>query len=174
LSATSGDYSGGFGEVKASGMTRIDPAVCGSDIAAVHALFREYAAALPFSLAYQGFEAELAGLPAPYVPPEGCLLLARHGADFLGTVGLKRLGDGVAEIKRLYVVPEARGRGLGRMLLTRIVDEARQKRYGRVRLDSDRRSMAPAIALYGALGFLEIPAYGPDLGGRIAFFEKLL
>jgi ribosomal protein S18 acetylase RimI-like enzyme len=100
--------------------------------------------------------------------------VARRGADFLGTVGLKRLGDGVAEIKRLYVVPEARRSGLGRMLLTRIVDEARRKQYSRVRLDSDRRSMAPAIALYCALGFVEIPPYGPDLDGRLAFFEKLL
>jgi GNAT superfamily N-acetyltransferase len=97
-----------------------------------------------------------------------------RGADCLGTVGLKWLAVGVAEVKRLYVVPEARGRGVGRMLLTRIVDEARRKQYSRVRLDSDRRSMAAALALYRALGFIEIPAYGPDLGGRIAFFEKLL
>jgi GNAT superfamily N-acetyltransferase len=168
------DYSVGFGKVKGPRMTRIGPAVSASDIAAVHALFREYAAALPFSLSYQGFEAELAGLPAPYVPPDGCLLLARRGALCLGTVGLKRLGAGVAEIKRLYVVPEARGGGIGGMLLTRIIDEARAKRYARVRLDSDRRSMAPAIALYRALGFVEIAPYGPDLDGRIAFFEKRL
>ena len=155
-------------------MTTIRQAVSKSDFAAALVLFRRYAASLPFSLSYQGFEAELAGLPAPYVPPDGGLLLARRAADYLGTVGLKRLGNGIAEIKRLYVVPEARGRGLGRMLLTRIVDEARRKQYGRVRLDSDRLSMAPAIALYHALGFVEIPAYGPDLDGRIAFFEKLL
>ena len=155
-------------------MTTIGPAVSDSDIAAVHALFRLYAASVPFSLSYQGFETELAGLPAPYVPPDGCLLLARRGAECLGTVGLKPLGPGLAEIKRLYVVPEARGGGLGRVLLTRIVDEARKKRYRRVRLDSDRRSMAPAIALYRTLGFVEIPAYGPDLGGRLAFFEKRL
>jgi putative acetyltransferase len=155
-------------------MTEIGVAVSASDIEAVLGLFRRYAASLPFSLSYQGFEAELATLPAPYAPPEGCLLLARRGADYLGTVGLKRLGDGVAEIKRLYVVPEARGRGLGRMLLRRIVEAARAAGYVRVRLDSDRRSMASAIALYRALGFVEIPAYGPDLNGRIAFFEKLL
>jgi GNAT superfamily N-acetyltransferase len=155
-------------------MTKIGPAVSARDIAAVHVLFREYAAALPFSLSYQGFEAELAGLPAPYVPPDGCLLLARCGALCLGTVGLKRLDAGAAEIKRLYVVPAARGRGLGRMLLTRAIDKARARRYVRVRLDSDRRSMASAIALYRALGFVEIPPYGPDLDGRIAFFEKRL
>jgi GNAT superfamily N-acetyltransferase len=154
-------------------MTTIGQAVSPSDIEAVLMLFRRYAASLPFSLSYQGFEAELETLPAPYAPPDGCLLLARCGADYLGMVGLKRLGEGVAEIKRLYVVPEARRCGLGGMLLTRIVDVARARGYARVRLDSDRRSMAPAIALYRALGFVEIPAYGPDLSGRIAFFEKL-
>jgi putative acetyltransferase len=155
-------------------LATIGPAISAADIGAAHALFQRYGDSLPFSLSYQGFEAELAALPAPYVPPDGCLLVARCGPDYLGAVGLKRLGDGVGEIKRLYVVPEARGGGLGRMLLTRILNEARARRYVRVRLDSDRRSMAPAIALYRALGFVEIPAYGPDLDGRIAFFEKLL
>jgi putative acetyltransferase len=155
-------------------MTTIGPAVSDADIRAVQALFRGYAASLPFSLSYQGFEAELASLPGGYAPPDGCLLLARRGARCLGTVGLRGLGAGMAEIKRLYVVPAARGAGLGRMLLTRIVEEARQRRYSRVRLDSDRRSMAPAIALYRTLGFVEIPPYGPDLDGRLAFFEKRL
>jgi putative acetyltransferase len=155
-------------------MATIGPAISAADIGAAHALFQRYADALPFSLSYQGFAAELAALPAPYVPPDGCLLVARCGPDYRGTVGLKRLGDGVGEIKRLYVVPETRGGGLGRRLLMRIIDEARARRYVRVRLDSDRRSMSPAIALYRTLGFVEIPAYGPDLDGRIVFFEKLL
>jgi ribosomal protein S18 acetylase RimI-like enzyme len=137
-------------------------------------LLSRYVAALPFSLAYQGFAAELTSLPAPYLPPNGCLLLARDAVAGLGTVGLKRWDDGIAEIKRLYVVPEARGRGLGRLLLTRVIAEAQAKHYVRVRLDSDARSMAPAIALYRSLGFVEIPPYGPDPDARLAFFEKLL
>jgi ribosomal protein S18 acetylase RimI-like enzyme len=152
----------------------IGPVVGDPDIAAVRTLLSRYAAALPFSLAYQGFAAELDALPVPYVLPDGCLLLARDGIAGLGTVGLKRLEQGVAEIKRLYVVPEARGRGLGRRLLARVIDRARAAGYLRVRLDSDRCSMAAAIALYRAFGFVEISPYGPDLGGRIAFFEKPL
>jgi GNAT superfamily N-acetyltransferase len=128
------------------------------DIEGVRALFRRYGESLSFSLAYQSFEGELAGLPAPYVPP--------HGS--------KRLSVGIAEAKRLYVVPEARGRGIGKMLLTRIIDVAWEKGYERIRLDSHRSSMATAITMYRSLGFVEIPPYGADLGGEIAFFEKCL
>jgi ribosomal protein S18 acetylase RimI-like enzyme len=81
---------------------------------------------------------------------------------------------GIAEVKRLYVVPEARGCGIGRMLLSRIIDDAQEKGYERIRLDSHRQSMTTAIAMYRSLGFFEIPPYSLDLGGEIAFFEKSL
>lgn len=144
------------------------------EIATVRGLFRAYAERLPFSLDFQGFAAELTGLPAPYVPPAGCLLLARQEGAARGMVGLKPLAPGIAEAKRLYVVPEARGTGLGRRLAERVLAAAVEKGYARVRLDAHRPSMAGAIALYRSLGFVEIAPYGPDLGGEIAFFEKLL
>jgi len=144
---------------------RITQALSDNDIETVRALFRAYAESLPFSLAFQGFEPELAGLPAPYVP---------HDDLTTGVVGLKPLAPGIAEIKRLYVVPEARGQGLGKRLAERAIAEARAKGYARVRLDTHRPSMGAAIALYRSLGFREIPPYGPDLAGDIAFFEKTL
>jgi putative acetyltransferase len=150
----------------------ITPVSSINDIEAVRALFRHYGESLSFSLAFQDFEAELAGLPAPYVPPRGSLLIAKGGLEYLGAVGLKHLSVGIAEIKRLYVVPEARRCGVGRMLLTRIIDDASLKGYERVRLDSHRPSMTAAIAIYRSLGFVEIAPYGPDLDGEIAFFEK--
>src|SRR5205823_11485200 len=104
--------------------------------------------------------------------PGGCLLLARDGdGAAIGIVGLKPLAPGTAEIKRLYIVPAARGGGLGRALIERAIDEARARGYQRVRLDSHRASMGPAIALYRRLGFYEVPPYGPDCGGAFAFFE---
>ena len=145
-----------------------------TDIDAVRRLFRAYAASLPFSLDFQGFHAEQAGLPAPYAPTGGCLLLARRGSNAMGVVGLKPLAPGIAEIKRLFVVPEARGLGLGKRLAEHAIAEARARGYERVRLDTHRPSMAAAIALYRSLGFVEIPPYGPDLDGQIAFFEKRL
>jgi ribosomal protein S18 acetylase RimI-like enzyme len=152
----------------------ITQALSDSDIETARRLFRAYAESLPFSLAFQGFEAELAGLPAPYLPPGGCLLLARRDGEVAGVIGLKPLAPGTAEIKRLFVVPEARGLGLGKRLAERAIAEARAKGYERVRLDTHRPSMPGAIALYRSLGFAEIPPYGPDLDGQIAFFEKRL
>ena len=138
-------------------------------------MFRAYADSLPFDLGFQNFDAELAGLPAPYLPPGGCLLLAHDGnGEALGVVGLKPLSPGIAEIKRLYVVPAARGAGLGRKLLERAIETARGRGYARVRLDSHRASMTAGIALYHRLGFVEIPPYGPDFNGAFAFFELLL
>ena len=145
-----------------------------ADIETVRRLFHAYAESLPFSLAFQNFIAELDSLPAPYVAPGGCLLIAKRDSRAIGVVGLKPLAAGIAEIKRLYVVPEARGGGLGRALAERAIAEARAKGYERVRLDTHRPSMAAAIALYRGLGFAEIPPYGPDLDGEIAFFEKRL
>jgi putative acetyltransferase len=150
----------------------IDDARNGADIETARRLFRAYAAALPFSLDFQNFAEELAGLPAPYTRPAGCLLLARADGAAVGVVALKPLAAGIAEIKRLYVVPGARGAGVGGMLAERAVVAASAKGYQRVRLDTP--SMIAAIALYRRLGFVEIPPYGPDLGGEIAFFEKKL
>jgi ribosomal protein S18 acetylase RimI-like enzyme len=142
------------------------------DIGVVRSLFQRHAGALPFDLGFQNFAAELAGLPAPYCPPDGALLIASKEAAVVGVVGIKRLAPGVAEIKRLYIAPEARGQGIGQSLLGRALDEARLLGYHSVRLDSHRPTMAAAIALYRRLGFREIPPYGPDMGGEIVFFEK--
>ena len=152
----------------------ITTANSGRDLETVRWLFRAYAQSLPFSLDFQGFAVELAGLPVPYAPPAGCLLIAKRGSGAVGVVGVKPLIAGIAEIKRLYVVPEARGTGLGRRVTERAIAEARAKGYDRVRLDTHRSSMTAAIALYRRLGFVEIAPYGPDLGGQIAFFEKNL
>jgi ribosomal protein S18 acetylase RimI-like enzyme len=147
------------------------------EIAAVRQLFRDYAGTLPFDLAYQGFEQELAGLPQPYAAPTGVLLVARDGqARLLGTVGVKRLADDIAEIKRLYVVPAGRGQGLGQALLQSAIASAARLHYSRVRLDSHRPSMTAAIALYRRLGFAEIEPYGakPSTDADMCFFERAL
>src|SRR5712664_290538 len=109
----------------------IDEACNPADIETARFLFRAYAASLPFSLDFQNFAAELAGLPAPYTPPAGCLLLAWREQAAIGVVGLKPLAAGIAEIKRLYVMPQARGAGLGRRLAERALAAASAKGYER-------------------------------------------
>src|SRR5947209_1459609 len=101
---------------KGSMLFTITAARTEADLETVRRLFRAYAESLPFSLDFQGFAAELAGLPMPYAPPNGCLLLARRDGEAIGVVGLKPLAPGIAEIKRLYVVPDARRLGLGKQL----------------------------------------------------------
>src|SRR4051794_30917734 len=101
----------------------------GGDVEQARRLFVEYQAALGIDLCFQGFAEELATLPGNYSRPGGRLLLAAHGATVLGGIALRQLGASDCEMKRLYVRPEGRGRGIGRMLATAVVGEAREAGY---------------------------------------------
>src|SRR6516162_7547851 len=81
---------------------------------------QEYAASIAETLCFQGFDAEVAGLPGRYAPPAGCLLLAVRGDRPVGCVAMRDLGGGTCEMKRLYVAPEARGQGVGRLLVAQV------------------------------------------------------
>ena len=139
-------------------------------VAAARRLFEEYAASLGFDLGFQGFEAELRGLPGAYAPPGGVLLLLVEGETTLGCVALRRLDDEAAELKRLYLRPEARGGGRGRALTEAALREARGLGYRRVRLDTVP-GMEAAQALYRTLGFREIAPYRENPIPGAAFLE---
>jgi putative acetyltransferase len=125
----------------------------------IRSLFLEYAKSLGFSLCFQSFDVELKNLPGDYGPPSGRLLLARSGDSAAGCIALHKLETGVCEMKRLYVRPDYRGRGLGRMLVERLIAEARIIGYERMRLDTIASEMRDAIALYRTMGFEEIAPY---------------
>jgi ribosomal protein S18 acetylase RimI-like enzyme len=141
-----------------------------ADIEAARRLFSEYAASLGFSLCFQGFDEELASLPGKYAPPKGALLLAGGS----GVVAVRPISAKIAEMKRLYVVPSARGSGLGQRLAQAAIAAARDAGYEAIRLDTIEATMRPAMALYRRLGFIEIPAYydNPIVGAR--YFELKL
>jgi GNAT superfamily N-acetyltransferase len=143
------------------------------DVALARALFREYADGLGVDLCFQGFERELAELPGDYVPPGGCLLLARAGTELAGCVALRPLGPGLGEMKRLYLRPAFRGRGLGRRLVEELLRRATAAGCERVLLDT-LPSMTEAIALYRSLGFRDVPPYRPNPVPGAAFLEVRL
>jgi putative acetyltransferase len=128
-------------------------------IATIRKLFLEYAESLGFSLCFQGFEKELAELPGDYVPPEGRLLLATFEGQPAGCVALHRLVPEICEMKRLYVRPQFRSKGLGKALAERIINEARQIGYKKLRLDTVEPVMRAAVMMYRTLGFREIAPY---------------
>jgi putative acetyltransferase len=143
-------------------MISIDSALWPADASVVHELFEEYAESLGFDLCFQGFDVELATLPGRYAPPSGRLLLARLDGLPVGCVALRGLDDGICEMKRLYVRPEARGTGAGTLLTDAIIAEARAAGYTRMRLDTIAPIMERAVSLYRRRGFVEIPAYAEN------------
>jgi ribosomal protein S18 acetylase RimI-like enzyme len=143
------------------------------EVLMVRCLFEEYAASLGVDLCFQGFEKELAGLPGGYAPPQGRLLLALQDGQTAGCVALRALDPGVCEMKRLYVRPDFRSHGIGRVLVDRIIQGARQAGYRHMRLDT-LPSMAAALVLYRRLGFQEIEPYYKNPVKGAVFLELQL
>ena len=152
----------------------IRPVRTDDDLAVVIALFEGYVATLTVDLGYQDFSSELAGLPGKYAPPKGELLLARDAAGRpLGCVGLRPLPNGCCEMKRLYLLPPARGLGLGKAMTEAVIETARTLGYKELRLDT-LPSMTTAMRLYDAMGFERIgPYYAPTPEGTVFMRLKL-
>lgn len=133
------------------------------DMSVVRELLLEYERSLGVDLSFQHFEEEVAGLPGDYDP----ILIARDGDRIAGCVALRRIDGETSEMKRLYLRPEFRGRGVGRALAEAIIAAARARGFARIRLDT-LPSMPEAVALYESLGFRDIAPYrhNPIAGTR--------
>jgi len=133
-----------------------------ADLVTVKRLFEAYAASLGVDLCFQGFADELAALPGAYAPPRGALLLALQDGATIGCVALRPLDDengrAIGEVKRLYVVPQARGARAGRALMDALLERARTLGYDTLKLDT-LATMTSARALYASLGFRECAPY---------------
>ncbi|ENO96595.1 carbonate dehydratase [Thauera phenylacetica] len=127
----------------------------------VRGFFRQYAAWLGVDLSFQGFADEIANLPGAYGAADGRLFYAEVDGQPAGCVGIRRFSEGVCEMKRLYVDPVFRGRGVGRKLALAAIKAAHLFGYRRILLDTVP-SMRIAVKLYRELGFKEVPAYYPS------------
>jgi ribosomal protein S18 acetylase RimI-like enzyme len=128
------------------------------DRATVEALFREYVGTLAEDISFQNPEDEFAGLPGKYARPGGVVLIARDGDSAAGAIAYRMVEPGVCEMKRLYVRPAFRGSGLGRELANELIEDARERGYRTMLLDT-LASMASARALYRDLGFAPVAPY---------------
>lgn len=151
---------------------RIAQARAGRELLEARALIEEGLRAAGLDPTSGDLAQELATLPGEYAPPRGRLLLARTGKAAAGCVALHGLDGGTAEMRRLYVRPPFRGRGIGRTLAEAAIAEAARLGYARIRLDTPR-SLREASALYRSLGFFEIAAYRAHDPGEL-FLERTL
>jgi putative acetyltransferase len=124
----------------------------------------------------RAFDEELASLPGKYGRPQGRLLLAYLDGKPAGCVALRDLGDGICEMKRMFVPEAFRGRGVGRALSERIIAAGKEAGYRAMRLDTSRRQ-SEAMRLYEQAGFRRIPPYyqlADDVKDWLVFFELAL
>lgn len=137
-------------------------------------LFREYEAWLDVDLCFQSFEEELNTLPGKYAQPSGRLFLALIDEKPAGCIALRKIGNDICEMKRLYVRDDARGTGLGKMLIERLIEEAKTIGYKRMRLDTLPDKMPKAVRLYQSYGFQKIEPYYENPHKETLFMEKEL
>ena len=137
-------------------------------------LFREYEAWLGLDLCFQGFEEEINNLPGKYALPDGRLFLAYSDKDITGCIAMRKLEDGICEMKRLFVRDAFRGQKIGNKLIGKIIDEARSVGYKKMRLDTYPAKMGKAVDLYRSYGFHEIPSYYDNPHDGVLFMEVYL
>ena len=136
-------------------------------------LFYEYADNLGIDLVFQNFSQELQHLELIYSPPKGVLLLAKENHEAVGCVALRPLDDTTCEMKRLYVKPAERRKGIGKALCEKVIKKA--KKYGYIRMLLDTlSSMIPAQRIYNLLGFKEIEPYYENPIQDTVYMELIL
>lgn len=144
-----------------------------TDYETARLLFREYAALINIDLAFQKFEEELAGINKMYAPPSGGIILCKSAEIFVGCIAIRKIKDSICELKRMYVNPAFQGRGIGKQLLEKALQLAKDYNYKLIRLDT-LNYMKSAIYLYKQYGFYGIDPYYFNPNTIAIFFEKKL
>ena len=155
-------------------MIEIRQAETPEQIEAARTLFREYETSLGLDLCFQGFEDELLRLPGKYALPDGRLFLAYQDERLAGCVALRKLEDGVCEMKRLFVRDKFRGQKIGIGLIERLIVTAREIGYEKLRLDTHPPKMGRAVKLYESHGFVPVAPYYDNPHDGVLFMELTL
>jgi len=141
-----------------------------ADFLVAKELILEYIEWLAFDLAFQHIDKELNSLPEMYGDPDGGLVLARINDKAVGVAGIRKYADRECELKRMFVKPESRGLGIGKLLITACIEIAKKLNYDIIKLDT-ADFMKSAIKLYVDNGFIEIPAYRYNPHEAARYFE---
>jgi ribosomal protein S18 acetylase RimI-like enzyme len=152
---------------------RVLPVADEQSLAAARALIRQHFEAHSEAHTAGEIDEVLLRLPEPYVLPSGGLWVAWQGGDAVGCVALQPLSSDTGEVKRMYVKPESRGHGIARALSRKVIEEARERGYERLRLGT-LANMVPAQTLYSSLGFEPIEPYRKVEFGPTRFYELSL
>ena len=143
------------------------------DYVAARLLFKEYAASINISLDFQHFDDELDGLKKMYAEPYGGIILAKEEEEIIGCVAIRKISDKAGELKRMYIKPVHQNKGIGKILLEKALQLAKECDYTVVKLDT-LNYMLPAIHLYKQAGFYETPPYYHNPISTAIYFEKVL
>lgn len=152
-------------------MYEILPANNAKLLTEVQRLFLEYETWLNVDLCFQGFEEEVNSLPGKYSPPDGRLYIVKDNSSYIGCIALRKIEDGICEMKRLYLTESARGKGIGYKLIKLIIQDAKDIGYNTMRLDTIKEKMPKAVSLYESHGFREIEPYYNNPNPHTLFME---
>ncbi|MEY3920712.1 MAG: hypothetical protein RL634_473 [Bacteroidota bacterium] len=136
-------------------------------------LFKEYALSLDISLDFQHFNEELDIVESMYGAPTGILYIVYYQEKAVACAALRKIGEGICEVKRMYVQTSFRRFKIGDTLIDLLVTKATNMGYSLMRLDT-LDSMTPAISLYKKHGFYEIEAYYFNPNKNTVYMEKKL
>jgi N-acetylglutamate synthase-like GNAT family acetyltransferase len=136
-------------------------------------LIIEYIKWLNQDLAFQNIDDELINFPQKYKKPEGMFIIAKDNDNVVGCVGLKKLAENICEMKRLFVNDKYKGKGIGKKLVEIIIEEAKNKNYKKMRLDT-LKTMESALKIYYNNNFYEIEPYYNNPNNDVVSIERIL
>jgi putative acetyltransferase len=139
----------------------------------VKEIFIEYQQYLAVDLCFQNFETELANIKTVYAEPKGTIIIAKDGGNLAGCIAFKPIETNICEMKRLYVKPQYRALGLGRILTEKLIAKAITQQYVTMKLDT-LTTLTEAVKLYKSLGFVETKPYVYNPLNNVLYFEKTL